>query len=63
MAPRHTVHPEHRRSLPFMAPRHTVHPEHRRSLPSMAPRHTVHPEHKNTRILQVFGVKLDRLKN
>jgi len=34
MAPRHTVHPEHTRSLPSMAPRHTVHPEHTRSLPS-----------------------------
>ncbi len=28
MAPRHTVHPEHTRSLPSMAPRHTVHPVH-----------------------------------
>jgi len=33
MAPRHTVHPEHTRSLPSMAPRHTVHPEHKKGLP------------------------------
>ncbi len=30
MATRHTVHPEHRRSLPSMATRHTVHPEHKK---------------------------------
>jgi len=32
MAPRHTVHPERRRSLPSMAPRHTVHPERKKPL-------------------------------
>jgi hypothetical protein len=30
MASRHTVHPEHLRSLPSMASRHTVHPEHKK---------------------------------
>ena len=29
MAPRHTVRPEYRRSLPSMSPRHTVRPEHK----------------------------------
>jgi len=30
MAPRHTVLPVHRRSLPSMAPRHTILPVHKR---------------------------------
>ena len=29
LAPRHTVHPVHRLSLPSLAPRHTVHPVHK----------------------------------
>jgi hypothetical protein len=30
LAPLHTVHPEHIRSLPSLAPLHTVHPEHKK---------------------------------
>jgi len=56
--PRHTVHPEHRRSCASVRPRHTVHPEHRRSCASVRPRHTVHPEHKKTRYCYRVSVGL-----
>ena len=33
MRPRHTVHPERRRSCASMRPRHTVHPERKKANP------------------------------